>query len=144
MSPSESSVDPGFVRDLSKNPYADLPPLTFHDYDPECECVECASHIDPPVLNVALTGENILVLPDKTETHTEEGLEIPTVAQSRSRQGVIKCLGPLAAKESPEIKIGARLQWGNDLPSIVEVDGVEYMLLTPYDVQVIFLGNDNA
>lgn len=76
------------------------------------------------------TRDRVLVLPDKQEEKTAGGIIVPDSAKEKPFTGKVIASGP-GLKDLPnETKVGDKVYFSKFAGTEVELDGIEYLILT--------------
>jgi chaperonin GroES len=88
-----------------------------------------------------LTGKvlagKILVQPKKAEEKTISGIIIPDSAKEKPQVGTIVLAGAAKEDEPMEVKVGDVVFYGKYSGTELNVDGVDYLLMSQTDVMYI-------
>lgn len=88
-----------------------------------------------------LTGKilagKILVKPQEAETKTASGIIIPDSAKEKPHVGKVVLVGAARKDEPMEIKVGDTVFYGKYSGTELEIDGLDYLLMSQNDVLFI-------
>ncbi len=79
----------------------------------------------------------ILVKPQEAETKTSSGIIIPDTAKEKPLQGAVVLVGAAKKDEEMEIKTGDVVLYGKYSGTELNIDGVDYLLMSQSDVLYI-------
>lgn len=79
----------------------------------------------------------ILVQPKEAETKTSSGIIIPDSAKEKPQVGTIVLVGEAKADEPMEVKVGDTVLYGKYSGTELNIDGVDYLLMSQTDVMYI-------
>ncbi len=79
----------------------------------------------------------ILIQPKEAETKTASGIIIPDSAKEKSQTGQVVLVGNEKKDEPMEIKVGDTVFYGKHSGIELNLDGVNYMLMSQNDVLFI-------
>ncbi len=79
----------------------------------------------------------ILVLPQEAEQKTASGIIIPDSAKEKPQKGEIVLVGEAKKDEPMEVKVGDTVLYGKYAGQELNIDGVDYMLMSQTDVLYI-------
>jgi len=79
----------------------------------------------------------ILVQPQEAETKTASGIIIPDSAKEKPQVGKVVLVGESKKDEPMEIKIGDTVFYGKYSGTSLQIDGVDYLLMSQNDVLYI-------
>ena len=79
----------------------------------------------------------VLVMPKAAETKTASGIIIPDSAKEKPLQGEVVLVGAEKADEKMEVKVGDVVLYGKYGGTELNVDGVDYLLISQSDVLFI-------
>ena len=79
----------------------------------------------------------ILVEPQEAEEKTISGIIIPDSAKEKPQQGTVVMVGAAKKDEPMEIKVGDVVVYGKYSGTELNIDGNDYLLMSPSDVLYI-------
>ncbi len=79
----------------------------------------------------------VLVKPNEAEEKTTSGIIIPDSAKEKPRQGTVVMVGAAAKDEVMEVKTGDSVLYGKYAGQELNIDGVDYLLISQSDVLFI-------
>lgn len=79
----------------------------------------------------------ILVQPQEAETKTASGIIIPDSAKEKPQVGKVVLVGESKKDEPMEIKTGDTVFYGKYSGTSLQIDGVDYLLMSQNDVLYI-------
>lgn len=79
----------------------------------------------------------ILVQPQEAETKTASGIIIPDSAKEKPQVGKVVLVGEAKKDEPMEVKAGDNVFYGKYSGTTLQIDGVDYLLMSQNDVLYI-------
>jgi chaperonin GroES len=79
----------------------------------------------------------ILVQPQEAETKTASGIIIPDSAKEKPQVGKVVLIGEAKKDEPMEVKVGDNVFYGKYSGTTLQLDGVDYLLMSQNDVLYI-------
>jgi chaperonin GroES len=79
----------------------------------------------------------ILVQPQEAETKTASGIIIPESAKEKPQVGKVVLVGEAKKDEPMEVKAGNTVYYGKYSGTTLQLDGVDYLLMSQNDVLYI-------
>jgi chaperonin GroES len=79
----------------------------------------------------------ILVQPQEAETKTASGIIIPDSAKEKPQVGKVVLVGEAKKDEPMEVKVGDNVFYGKYSGTTLQLDGVDYLLMSQNDVLYI-------
>lgn len=89
-------------------------------------------------LNGKVIAGKILVKPAEAEEKTASGLYIPDSAKDKPLQGEIVLVGAALKDQEVEVKAGDVVMYGKYGGTELNIDGVDYLLISQSDILYIF------
>ncbi len=88
-------------------------------------------------LNGRILAGKILVLPQAAETKTASGIIIPDSAKEKPLTGKVVLVGAAKKDEPMEIAVNDTVFYGRYAGTELNIDGIDYLLLSQTDVLYI-------
>lgn len=82
-------------------------------------------------------GWTVLVLEEKPSVKTNSGIHLPQMSQIPPSTGNVLSIGPLAAKDHPELKVGMRVHYRPFGGREFKWEGKDYRFLLKEDLLAI-------